>query len=85
MIKSALILDRIESKIHQDFINTVDKLWTRITTVSYGFTSVWQPRDVRIAKQSKAYFTELFQLRKVAEYARLEETGEIPTTGRAEV
>ena len=40
MMRSALILDRMEFHIHPGFIDTVDELGTRVITIPGGFTSV---------------------------------------------
>ena len=78
IMRSALIIDRMESHKHPDFIGTVEKLGTRAITITDGFTYVNQPYDVRILKPFKSRFTLLCQDWKVAEYARLGGISKIP-------
>ena len=81
-LRSAIILDRMESPTHLDFSDTVDELETRITSISAGFTSVCQPYNEGIMKPFKARFTKLFQGRKVAKYDRLGKSGKIHRRNR---
>ena len=75
----------MESHIHQNFIDSVQLLGTRVIKIPGGFTSVCQPCDVGIMKPFKNLLVEHCQAWKVAEYIRLGGTGKIPIPGRKQV
>ena len=84
MMRSALILNRMESFIHPDFIDAVDELRTRIINIPEGFTSVFLACVVGIMKPFKTRFTLVCHQWNVSEYALLGVSGRTPTTGRSE-
>ena len=55
-MRSAVILDRIESHIHPYFTDTIDELGTKIITISGSFTSLCEPCNIGIIRPFKKGF-----------------------------
>ncbi len=75
-------MDQIESHMHPMFLDSVDKIGTRVIEIPGGFTSVSLPCDVDVFKDFKTRLVDLCQQRKFADYTRFGGTGKIPTPDR---
>ena len=82
---SALLLNQMESHIHQNFIDSVQVLRTRVINIPGGFISVSQPRDIGIMKPLKTRLIEECREWKAVENTRLGGAGKIPIPVRKKV
>ena len=84
-LRSALLLDAMESLIYRDFIDVVDDQGTQVIQIIGGFTLVCQPCDVGIMKPFKSQLAEMRQARKASEYPKMGGLGKILTPAMSDL
>ena len=60
-LRSALLLDALESHVHSNFIGVDDEQGTKFIQIPGDFTLVCQPCDVRITKPFNTQLVEMCQ------------------------
>ena len=80
--KFCFAIESTESHIHQNFIDSVQLLRTRVINIPGGFISVYEPHDIGIMKTLKTRLIEQCREWNPVENTRLGGAGKIPIPGR---